>query len=199
MKKRDAEGTAGFTLLEVLVSVGLVGIIVVNLALVLGSGSSNFESTNAVMATEVQARRAMDRIELALMGSSRDSLFLAPVAPEHTEALNYEMNLGVQDGEPVYSDPQRIELVLENGQVRWIENPEAEGSISAVWAKWISEYLEGEVPNGIDDNGNGLIDERGLSFNIDGNSVIIRLTMSQPGPDDGLVTRTLERRVTCRN
>jgi hypothetical protein len=59
--------------------------------------------------------------------------------------------------------------------------------------------MEGELANGIDDNGNGVIDEKGLCFVVEGNRVTIRLTIDKPGPDGKHYRRTLETTVTCRN
>jgi len=191
--------TGGFTLVEVIVSVTLVALIAVNISMLIGSGKKNFENTTAQMELEVQAARAMDRIALALMGSSRDTLYLTPEAPFNTHVMNYEMNLGMDGDDPVWSDPERIELVIEDGKVQWLENPGDLGERHVVWAKWVTEYLEGEVPNNLDDNGNGLVDEKGLSFDLDRNSVIIRLTAEREGPNGEAITKTMTRRVTCRN
>jgi hypothetical protein len=43
------------------------------------------------------------------------------------------------------------------------------------------------------------VDEKGLSFEVDGPMVRITLTIERPGPDGKPVTKTLETRVTCRN
>mgnify|MGYP000916787162 FL=1 len=68
-----------------------------------------------------------------------------------------------------------------------------------MWTRASAKFLEGEISNGIDDNGNGLIDERGLSFEVQGKMVVIRITIEKPGPEGTLSTKTLETRVTCRN
>ncbi len=59
----------------------------------------------------------------------------------------------------------------------------------------VAPFLEGEIPNGMDDNGNGLIDERGLSFTFDRHSVRIRLT-TQARVDGELRVQTVETTVT---
>ena len=52
---------------------------------------------------------------------------------------------------------------------------------------------------GLDDNANGLKDEKGLSFDLDGDSVIIRLTIEKPGVDGTSIVKEHQARVTCRN
>ncbi len=40
------------------------------------------------------------------------------------------------------------------------------------------EFQQGELDNGVDDNGNGLIDETGLAFAFDGDVCTILLVMA---------------------
>ena len=80
----------------------------------------------------------------------------------------------------------------------WSRNPETNEEVRVVWTSLVSPYLEGEIPNGMDDNGNGLIDEKGLSFVVDRNAVTIRLTLDQL-VDGRMVTKTVQTTVTCRN
>ena len=60
-------------------------------------------------------------------------------------------------------------------------------------------FLAGELPNGMDDNGNGLIDEKGLSFVVDRDSVTIRLTLERVSNDGSVISKTVQSTVTCRN
>lgn len=68
-----------------------------------------------------------------------------------------------------------------------------------VWTSLARPFLEGEVLNGVDDNGNGLIDEQGLSFTLFGDSVTIRLSIAQTNPEGEEITQTVETVVTVRN
>ena len=65
----------------------------------------------------------------------------------------------------------------------------------------VREYLEGEVPNGADDNGNGIVDENGLCMTWDANSnlLTIMLTLERVSPNGGLTTRTVQTSVQVRN
>ena len=87
----------------------------------------------------------------------------------------------------------------DKNRVVWSEDPGSARERRIVWSDWARRLLAGELPNGRDDNDNGLIDEQGLSFDLDGNSIVIRLTLERSGADGVLVARTLEARVTCRN
>ena len=68
-----------------------------------------------------------------------------------------------------------------------------------VWSNLVRPFLEGELQNGIDDNGNGLIDEKGLSFVVWKNSVTIRLTLGRQVEGGDWINETVVTTVTCRN
>ena len=63
----------------------------------------------------------------------------------------------------------------------------------------VREFLEGETPNMLDDNGNGLIDERGFSVDLDGENLTFRLSLERVDASGNTVIRTLESSVWLRN
>ena len=200
MKHFRARLRAGFTLIEVLITVSLLSLVGANVYMVLADSSKAYESQTIAADTELQVRRTLDRIALAIMGSSRETLWTVEEAPFSAHALNFESNLGMQDGVPVWSEPQQIAMINEGSRkVAWFENPDFENERKVIWNKYVAEFSAGEIPNGIDDNGNGLTDELGLSFALNGNSVTIRLTLQRQGADGNWVTRELATTVTCRN
>jgi hypothetical protein len=87
----------------------------------------------------------------------------------------------------------------EATRVFWARNPGLGTEHRVIWTNMVRPFLEGEVMNGVDDNGNGLVDEHGLSFDIDRNAVTIRLSMERRSSDGRAVIHTIERVVTCRN
>lgn len=190
----------GFTLVEGLISITLLGLVFANVTMVLRMSSKTEGQDSSRLMLEDQARRVLDRIAFAVMGSDRESLFPDPASPTYSEELRYSVSLGVQDGEVVWSDPERIGLGQEDqAQLVWSENPDEEDERRVVWCNVIRPFLEGEVPNGVDDNGNGVIDERGLSFTLQGEMVSIRLCLERALSDGTVVTQTVETIVTCRN
>lgn len=190
---------AGFTVLEVTITLALVSLVLVNVGMVMRTSTSAYQSGASLSDLDAQADRTMDRIAMALMSSSRDSVTPLQESPTWTRDVEYQLNIGVEDGKPVWSDPERIEAVVQQGQVIWRQNPALVNERRVVWTNWVSSYLEGELPNGIDDNGNGLVDESGLAFSFQGRMVTIRLTLDREGPEGRRMTRTLETRVTLRN
>jgi len=191
---------AGFTLLEVILGLSLFAILMAKVAMAVNSANRfTSEGTSAVV-LEDQARAALDRIAYAIMGSDRDTLIPDQEAPLYSNDLDFRVSLGVDDGGVVvWDDPERIGLGESENQLMWSSNPDAPEERRVVWSNLVREFLEGEVPNGADDNDNGLVDEKGLSFVIFRNSVTIRLTLEKPGPGGRRMVESVQTTVTCRN
>ena len=177
----------------------LLAIVAVKAHEALSVANDSLEQETREIVLEDQARRVLRRIAFEIMGSNRESLIPASEAPMSTDDMLYQVNLGIQDGEVVWSDPEEVALEEELGKIYWSENPNTEDARRVVWTSLVAPYLEGEIPNGIDDNGNGLIDERGLSFVVDRNSITVRLTLERALEDGETLRQTVETTVTCRN
>jgi prepilin-type N-terminal cleavage/methylation domain-containing protein len=200
MSAHPAERRAGFTAIEVVVALALAGLILGNVLSVLSDTRKRFALQDVGKDVDVQARRALDRIALQLMGAVRQQLYTQASAPLSADSINYTSVLGVQDGRPVVSPLQRIAMTSEpEGAVTWFQDPGAAQEKRVVWTRDLRGFCEGEIPNGVDDNGNGLVDEKGLAFEVDGPMVRVVLTIERIGPDGKPVTKHIETRVTCRN
>lgn len=189
---------AGLTLIELMIAGVLTIAVVVKAAYVVDTALGVAGDETASMHYEDQARRVLDRIALAVMGSDRETL-LPQIEELHSNSIRYSFSLGLEDGVIVWSDPEEIRLDAASRSIQWRENPDAADERRAVWSNLVSPLLEGELINGADDNGNGLIDEDGLSFVLEGESILIRLTLSRPEVDGRLVQETVETVVHCRN
>lgn len=190
----------GFTLLEVLVALALTGVLLFNVHLLVSDAREDFEQGASEKELDLQAQRALDRIALAVMGAVRDDVHVKKSAPDSADSIHYTTVIGYENGAPIISDPQRIALVAENGRsVRWASNPDTADETRVVWARDLREFCSGEQFNGVDDNGNGLVDEKGLVFEVEGSMVKIILTMERQGPGGQVLTKQLETKVACRN
>lgn len=200
MNPRTSKRNSGFTLLEVMVALVLLVLVVGNVYTLLKQSTKSLGGQNLAFDIDTQARRTMDRITLAIVGASEGSLVLPTSTPYSTSELNFKSNLGLQGETMVESDPQRIARTSDQGgEVSWFENPGTANEKHVIWSKNVPQFLDTEVYNGIDDNGNHLIDETGLSFVKEGKSVTVHLTLRRQLPDGTFITRTLEDTVTCRN
>lgn len=189
----------GFTLLETLIALTVVGLVLGNIVMVTRSTSEAYDEEMSKASLELQLDQTLDRIALALMAASASSLQPGVATPAFHSTLSYAQSLGVQAGAVVHGAPERIALRIENGEVVWIERPGEPGERMATWTRSVREFLEGELPNGVDDNGNGLVDESGLAFVIEGSIVRVLITLEREGAGDRRLTYTRESLIRCRN
>ena len=63
----------------------------------------------------------------------------------------------------------------------------------------VAALLEGELANGVDDNGNGLIDEAGFCVSREGENLTVRLSLLRLGPAEEVITRTQTTELALRN
>jgi type II secretory pathway pseudopilin PulG len=195
-----ATRTSGLSILELLLALGLFGVVAVKAALVLNSANDSYEENTAKMSLEDKARRTLDQIAYAIMGSDRETLFPEADSPLFTDSLEYSLSLGVdEDGNVIFDDPEEIGLSEDEDQVLWRKNPDTPEETRVAWCNVVRPFLEGELMNGDDDNENGIIDEKGLAFVMDRDSVTIRLSLECPTADGGTVTQTVETTITLRN
>ena len=71
---------------------------------------------------------------------------------------------------------------------------------SVLRARSLAEYAEGETFNGVDDNGDGLIDESGFAIERMGAALEVTVTLEQrpPGHEE-TIQRSLRSSILLRN
>jgi hypothetical protein len=160
--------------------------------------------------------RSLDRIWDELFESGVEDLTPPPLAPLGSADLTYRPCAGWVGGAIAWQEPARFLLELEDGETDdgvdedgdglvderrlvWIRNEGLPDEDRTVLAHDVREFLAGEVPNGMDDNGNGLIDERGLSFELDGEVLTVRLTLERMDRGGRRVVVTRETAILVRN
>lgn len=199
MNTRRFSARSGFTLIEILIVITLLGLILAQVTSVMRTSTSAVSRESSTLVMQDRARVVLDRIALAIMACDRRSLgpLLGGV---QTPELNYQVCLGVENGKAVWDSPERISQGGAQGsQVVWVKAPALPDERRVVWSNRVRAFLDGEIPNGIDDNGNGLIDEKGLSFVVEGNKVTIRLSLERTNEDGSTATQQVETTVTVRN
>lgn len=208
---------AGFTILEMVVSVSLVSIMASIAVMIQTTGNSALKASNQQIEAESKARRAVERIAQELQRAVVMNLFtnFTPLAPDSPD-LTYLSAAGLIDGELVAGfvtsiawepDPRDPDngidddgdgLVDEGVVALWKKVGEAD-EVRVVLCNDVTELFDGELPNGADDNGNGIADEAGLHFVQDGNLITVRLCVSGVASDGTTVVRTAETSIRLRN
>ena len=143
--------------------------------------------------------RVMDRLQAELMEAGRTTL--DPEQPEGADGLTYQRPVGYADGAVVWGPPCRFELREVAGErvAVWIRDFEGPDEEVVTLTRGMAEYLEGETANGADDNANGLVDERGLSFHREGDKLVIALTLEETDARGEVVMRTATTAFRLRN
>ncbi len=208
---------AGFTMLEMVIATVLLGVVASTIALVTSSGVGLFRTSVARTDLEARARRAVSNIQEQLLDADHRALDTFPQVPLWDEQLTFDQpsTFARADGEIGWSST-RIELryeegelddgldndgdgLVDEGEVVLVRDWNGPNEFEVVLCRGVAEYLEGESMNAIDDNGNLLADERGLTFDLRGEALTIRLSL-QASDSTGLVlTRTFETAVWLRN
>ncbi len=198
MQKKIRTKRRGFTLMGIVMVFTLFGTLVFKAqgAMPFASQGNGDEIKRTML--ENEAQRVLRQIGLAVMGTDRNNL-LPGASGFSSEKIRYRHILGVQNGEVVRSDWEMVAMDTDRLSVYWAQNPGEPHEEKVVWSKLVSPFLEGEVANGVDDNNNGLVDEKGLSFVLDGNALTIRLTLRMPSHHGDDLVHTVETTVACSN
>lgn len=196
---RKSVSRAGFTVIEAMISIALIALVLTKLTIVVNEAQRAHRAESTSMALEDQASSLIDKIAYAVVGSSLETLNPQLIAPFPMSAINYQVSLGVENGKVVWADPEVVGLNADGDQIFWGQNVGQANERLVVWCNTVSRMLEDEFENGFDDNENGLADELGLAFVMDGKSITIRLSLESTGKDGNTVQVTRETTVTCRN
>ena len=128
----SARGQRGSTLLEIVIATAVMLVLLGAVGETVLTGGNAFKQGLSAAMLEGQGRRMLERIAVEFSDVDRSSLVPNPLAPFGADSLTYARCQGWAAGAIVVGPTRGILLVLENG----------------------------ELDNGLDDNNNGVIDER---------------------------------------
>lgn len=129
MKPHGHSRRAAFTLLEIVLATAILTVALGSLALFGGRSADAIGTGTAHSDLDTQLRRTLARMGDELLSSGLGTL--TPIAPAGADALIFRRSEGVVNGAIRWSAPQRLAFAYELG----------------------------EIDDGLDNNGNGLIDE----------------------------------------
>ncbi|MCA8982044.1 MAG: prepilin-type N-terminal cleavage/methylation domain-containing protein [Planctomycetes bacterium] len=208
---------AGFTIVELLVSMSLVSVMAGLAMMIQSTGNNALKSSTQQTEAESRARRGLDRVARELQRAVVMNMFtnFTPLAPD-SPSLTYLSAAGLVNGVLVpgsitsiawESDPRDPDNgvdddgdgLVDEGVVALWKNVGEGDQVRVVICTDVTEFFAGELNNGADDNGNGLMDEAGLHFVQDGNLITMRLSVEDVASDGTRVSRTAETSIRMRN
>ena len=131
--------TAGFTLLELLVGISILALVLVSTGAVGGAAVGVYGVAATRSDVDTRTRRALERVSEELAVADSAVLMPSPAGPQGTSSLMFRKVVGQTNG------------VADLGPF-----------ISLAFA-----LADGELDNGLDDDGDGLIDEHVLTLTRD--------------------------------
>lgn len=141
----------GFTLLEVTISVAILAGIVSIVFGTFGVMGDTFAQESVHASLNAQARQIFDRIGTDLRDAGVNTF--SPAAPADSTTLTFRRNISFQNGAITYGDPVTCAF----------------------------QYAPGETDNGLDDNGDGRVDEGMLVRTEGGAPVELSLDLVENG------------------
>lgn len=211
----ESHARQGFTLVESLIAVTFLAVLFLAVAQVSSRASDAFDEGSAEHALSTGTHRALERIAHALDFADDGMVAGVPAWPGEVDAIVFQTPTSFEGGAAQWStvdvflelDGEELDDDLDNDGDGLVDERravmvEAQGQPDErriVLASGVAELLEGELANGVDDNGNGLVDEMGLSFSSEGNVVFVRLTCHRRDEGGRLLQTTAETAVRPYN
>lgn len=204
----------GMTLLEVMISLTIFATAMAGVVMSLGMGGKAYSQSAIHNRLYGKAGRTMQRLVREL--GPAVSASIQPADPEGGDRIQFQSVVDSVGGAPVLGEATRYVLELDPLEVNngldddgdglvdervlvRLTDPSGANEKRIILLRNVRELLEGEADDGLDNNGNGLADEPGLSFDLDGDLLTIRLTVDAVLDGGRVVTETLETSMTLRN
>lgn len=216
MKPSRRARRAGYSLIELVISVGLLALVFAAAGLVSRTSQGVYRQSSQASALEARARQTLDRVVDLLATMVRTLSFPDPLAPGWTETLDFQQATGVVGGVLVPGPLLRLQLEMDDGEVRdgadndgdgladegrlvLLRDPDTTIERRTVLCRGIRDLAEREVANGADDNGNGMSDERGFCLQRQGDVLRVMLTLEELGQGGVPVVRSVTTSLRIRN
>jgi prepilin-type N-terminal cleavage/methylation domain-containing protein len=206
----------GFTIIEMLIAVMMLAMMMAALGIVSLTGRNAYEQAAVVSELESLGSRALARAVEELTTISGTQMNPVPNGNAGSEVLDFVQAVGFAAGNPIWGPNQRLGLEYETGEVDdGVDNDQdglvdegqlvltrdvAGNPMRVVLVRGISEWGDGEVANNnVDDNANGVTDERGFNLQLIGDVISLRLWLQAVDAGNQVVTREFTSSVRLRN
>jgi len=225
MRRPSLSRRAGFTVIEVLISLGvLASLLLISLRVGTSSSSAYRQATTGAQLS-AEAKLTVDRIAMELQMASVGTFFpdLDAGGVRNTSSLTFQQLVDIVGAAPVYGGPtpgevMQLDLRLSAGEADdgldndgdglvderslvLVRDLGAASELEVTLCANVTERLEGAdgLPDGEDDNGNGLVDEAGFDIARNGDVLTVRLSVAGTDFRGQTMVRTAETAVRLRN
>ena len=202
------------SLIEAVIALGIIGVVLGVAGMIAQTGSGAFESTSSSLQLDAESRRVTDRLVSELTGLSSTMMFPDPDL-DGAETVTFQTPVGFVDGAPVDGPVIQLSMEYDAGEIDdGVDNdddglvdecalvltrdPGGVDEMRAVLSNSVAEFLDGELLNGEDDNGNQMPDEGGFCVQRIDDLLIIRVSFVGLDADGEQVTDTIEVFVESR-
>jgi len=213
---KNPERRAGFTLVEVALATTILVVALGSLVLFSRNSATALNSGASQAELEAELRRTLRRMSEELISSGVGEITPQPFPPEGATQLVYRRSEGQVNGRIRWSAPRRLALAPESGEVDDGLDNNGNGLVDEGRIEWtidlgmpeertvtlchgVRELGRREEDNAQDDDQDGLVDEPGLAFRLEGGRLRLSLTLERMGPQRQPVAQTLETVVRPRN
>ena len=216
--RRGNEKRRGLSIVEVSLTVTLL-VVFAGGTLTLGRSLSRaFRSESSVAQRDATLHAALDRMATRLRSADGQGINPPSVLlPLHEDSITFQRVTGHDGTNPILGELERFQFeyevsdpddgrdndgdgLIDEGRLVWTRDLGGPNERTTVLVSSVPETGSGEIPgNGIDDNGNGLDDEAGITFQVDQDRMRIVLSIESFDAEDTLQVATGERTVVMRN
>ena len=214
--RHSCSASSGFTLVEAMIATTLLVVLFLAVAQTSSRASDAFDEGSAEHTLSTGTHRCLERVTQAVEFADGSILAGLGAAEVDVDDVSFRVPRGWVGTAVEWSGVIRIFAELERGelndgldndgdelidelQIVQVENEGQPEERRVVLARGVAELFEGESQNNLDDNGNLLRDERGLSFSAVGNVVTVRLSCQRRDEAGRLLSKTAETAVRLRN
>ena len=216
MGAKNRTRRAGFTLIEVAVSISVLGLMMGIFGMVSTTSHSAYQAVTIVSGLDVNARRTLVRVASELSSIGGSVLAPDPTGNFGAQTIQYQRAAGVVGGVVVWGENTQLGFEYEPGEADDGIDNDGDGLVDeglvvltldigganqrrVVLCHDVRELALGELDNGVDDNGNGVADEAGFNVQRVGDVMIVRLCLERRAAGGGTVVRTHQTTVRLRN
>lgn len=199
MRKPINNSRAGLTLIELLIAMSLLGIVLSSVDAVLNALASGYRSGATRQELDAMGARVVQKVVSGLRFADPEAVLGLAEAPFYGTSIEYRPSSRYDEVSTSWGDLQRLQYSTVDDTLLWVRETSTGETGVVLKCEGVAEYQAGEIANGIDDNGNGLVDEPGFCVAQDGDLVTVWLTLKDTDHARKDVERSWSASIRCRN